>query len=271
MTTDTRRDHQRPTADQSLALWHQYKASGDLSLRNRLILTYVPLVKHIVYKKLRELPASCEVEDLISCGIESLIPAIDRYDPAKGAALEPYLWTRIHGSVLDELRRRDWAPRSLRRLERDLKQARESFTGVHGRPPNRYELAESMSMTTRQLRAKEQEIQNSDLTSLSSLVVTEGDTTIELVDTLETEDMSTDPEHMAGWDEAKGKFRRAFDQLPPREREVAVLLYVKNLTLREIGEVLEVSESRVSQIHSQLKRRIRERLDVETLLFSEVA
>jgi len=173
--------------------------------------------------------------------------------------------------VLDELRRRDWAPRSLRRLERDLKQARESFTGVHGRPPNRYELAESMSMTTRQLRAKEQEIQNSDLTSLSSLVVTEGDTTIELVDTLETEDMSTDPEHMAGWDEAKGKFRRAFDQLPPREREVAVLLYVKNLTLREIGEVLEVSESRVSQIHSQLKRRIRERLDVETLLFSEVA
>ncbi len=271
MTTDTRRDHHRPTAEQSFALWEQYKASGDLSLRNRLVLTYVPLVKHIVYKKLRELPASCEVEDLISCGIESLIPAIDRYDPAKGAALEPYLWTRIHGSVLDELRRRDWAPRSLRRLERDLKHARETFTGVHGRPPALHELADAMNMTPSELRDKEQEIQNSDLTSLSSLVVTEGETAIELIDTLEADDLSTDPEHMAGWDEAKQKFRRAFEQLPEREREVAILLYVKNLTLREIGEVLDVSESRVSQIHSQLKRRIRARLDSETLLFTEVA
>ena len=271
MTTDTRRDARRPTADQSFALWEQYKSSGDISLRNRLVLTYVPLVKHIVYKKLRELPASCEVEDLISCGIESLLPAIDRYDPAKGAALEPYLWTRIHGSVLDELRRRDWAPRSLRRLERDLKQAHENFTGVHGRPPTREELAEAMNMRPAQLREKEQEIQNSDLTSLSSLVVTEGETAIAMIDTLETEDSSTDPEYVAAWDEAKDKFRRAFDQLPTREREVAVLLYVKNLTLREIGEVLDVSESRVSQIHSQLKRRIRERLESDNLLFSEVA
>jgi RNA polymerase sigma factor FliA len=271
MTTDTRRDTERPTAAQSLALWEQYKASGDISLRNRLVLTYVPLVKHIVYKKLRELPASCEVEDLIACGIESLIPAIDRYDPSKGAALEPYLWTRIHGSVLDELRRRDWAPRSLRRAEREIKQAREGFTGVHGRPPDRQELADAMNMSPSQLRTKEQEIQNSDLTSLSSLVVTEGETAICLVDTIETDDISTDPEHMASWADAKSKFRRAFAQLPAREREVAVLLYVKNLTLREIGDVLDVSESRVSQIHSQLKRRIRERLDSESLLFSEVA
>jgi RNA polymerase sigma factor for flagellar operon FliA len=271
MTIDTRRDGERPTAEESFALWEQYKASGDISIRNRLVLTYLPLVKHIVYKKLRELPASCEVEDLISCGIESLIPAIDRYDPSKGAALEPYLWTRIHGSVLDELRRRDWAPRSLRRVERELKQARESFTGAHGRPPSREELADAVDMTPAQLRAKEQEIQNSDLTSLSSLVVTEGDTAIALVDTLETDDSWTDPEHVAAWDDAKGKFRRAFAQLPSREREVAVLLYVKNLTLREIGDVLQVSESRVSQIHSQLKRRIRERLEADTALFSEVA
>ena len=142
---------------------------------------------------------------------------------------------------------------------------------MHGRPPNREELADAMNMTPAQLRDKEQEIQNSDLTSLSSLVVTEGETAIELVDTLQSEDLSANPEHVACWDEAKDKFRRAFDQLPPREREVAVLLYVKNLTLREIGEVLQVSESRVSQIHSQLKRRIRERLNSETLLFSEVA
>ena len=78
-------------------------------------MTYAPLVKYIVFKKVRELPARCEVEDFISCGLEALIASIDRYDPEKGATLEQFAWTRIHGAVLDELRRQDWAPRSLRR------------------------------------------------------------------------------------------------------------------------------------------------------------
>ena len=262
---------ERHTTDESLALWQEYRASGDLSLRNRLVLTYVPLVKHIAYKKLRELPASCEVDDLIACGIEGLIHALDRYDPTKGATLEPYLWTRIHGSVLDELRRRDWAPRSLRRFERELKKARETFSGAHGRPPTRQELADMVSLTSAELAHKQQQLQSSHLTSLSTLVSTEGESTIELVDTLESDDLSTDPEHQAAWDDAKQKFRRAFAQLSPREREVAVLLYVKNLTLREIGEVLGVSESRVSQIHAQLKGRIRDRVAKHEALFSSVS
>jgi RNA polymerase sigma factor for flagellar operon FliA len=252
-------------------LWQRYKETGDLALRNRLVLTYVPLVKHIVYKKIRELPASCEVDDLISCGIETLIGAIDRYDPSKGASLEPYLWTRIHGAVLDELRRRDWAPRSLRRLERDLAKAQETFTGAHGRPPTQVELASMMSMTPAELREKEYEIRRSDLTSLSSLAVSDGSSAIELIETIEADDPANDPELQAAREEARAKFRRAFARLSPREREVAVLLYVKNLTLREIGEVLEVSESRVSQIHSQLKSRIRERLRHDAALFGSVA
>jgi len=252
-------------------LWHEYRATGDVALRNRLVLTYVPLVKHIVYKKIRELPPSCEVDDLISCGIESLIGAIDRWDPEKGAGLEPFLWTRIHGAVLDELRRRDWAPRSLRRLERDMVKAQETFTGAHGRPPTRVELASMMNMAPAELARKEYEIRRSDLTSLSSLAVSEGDSDIELIDTIQADDPHADPEHQAAREEARAKFRTAFERLSPREREVAVLLYVKNLTLREIGEVLEVSESRVSQIHSQLKKRIRERLTNDTALFGEVA
>jgi RNA polymerase sigma factor for flagellar operon FliA len=251
-------------------LWKQYNETGDVSIRNRLVLTYVPLVKHIVYKKLRELPASCEVDDLISCGIETLIGAIDKYDPAKGASLEPYLWTRIHGAVLDELRRRDWAPRSLRRLERDLAKAQETFTGAHGRSPTRLELATMMNMTPAELREKEYEIRRSDLTSLSSLAVTDGDGRVELIETIQADDPEIDPEQQAAREEARAKFRRAFERLSAREREVAVLLYVKNLTLREIGEVLEVSESRVSQIHSQLKRRIRERLTHDTALFGSL-
>ena len=258
--------------DMAEELWQRYKETGDLALRNRLVLTYVPLVKHIVYKKIRELPASCEVDDLISCGIETLIGAIDRYDPSKGASLEPYLWTRIHGAVLDELRRRDWAPRSLRRLERDMVRAQETFTGAHGRPPTHVELANMMNMTPAEVRDKEYEIRRSDLTSLSSMAVRDGDANgIELIETIEADDPEIDPEHQAAREEARAKFRRAFERLSPREREVAVLLYVKNLTLREIGEVLEVSESRVSQIHSQLKTRIRERLRNDAALFGSAA
>ena len=252
-------------------LWQQYRQTRDVALRNRLVLTYVPLVKHIVYKKIRELPPSCEVDDLISCGIETLIGVLDRYDPEKGASLEAYLWTRIHGAVLDELRRRDWAPRSLRRLERDLLNAQETFTGAHGRAPTRSELADMMNMKPAELRDKEYEIRRSNLTSLSSLAVTDGESEVELIETIEADDLHADPEHRAAREEASAKFRRAFERLSPREREVAVLLYVRNLTLREIGEVLEVSESRVSQIHSQLKQRIRERLAHDRALFGEVA
>jgi RNA polymerase sigma factor FliA len=257
--------------EQTLAIWEEYQRTRDLSLRNRLVLTYVPLVKHVVYKKLRELPASCEAEDLISCGIESLIAALDLYEPEKGAGLEPYLWTRIHGAVLDELRRRDWVPRSLRRLERDLKRSRQSFSTAQGRAPTHEELAGMVSLTPQELRDKEHQIANADLTSLSSMVANEGDAAIELVDTLGSEDETTDPEEMAARSETRRMFRDAFETLPDREREVAILLYVKNLTLREIGEVLGVSESRVSQIHSRLKRRIRELLDAESGSFSEVA
>ena len=149
--------------------------------------------------------------------------------------------------------------------------AQETFTGAHGRPPTRVELASMMNMAPAELARKEYEIRRSDLTSLSSLAVSEGDSDIELIDTIQADDPHADPEHQAAREEARAKFRTAFERLSPREREVAVLLYVKNLTLREIGEVLEVSESRVSQIHSQLKKRIRERLTNDTALFGEVA
>jgi len=269
MTVDPKR--RRISAEEALELWKQYKASGDSQTRDRLIMTFAPLVKYIVYRKIRELPARCEVEDFISCGLEALIASIERYDPEKGATLEQYAWTRIHGAVLDELRRQDWAPRSLRRWERDINRAREQFTAVHGRRPSEDELAEALATTVSDLRTREHEIQASEITSLNTLVISEDDTTIERLDTLVSQDDGLDPEHATAKIEAKEKFRRAFERLPQRERELAVLLYVKNMTLREVGEILGVSESRVCQIHSQLKRRLREQLGSETVLFSEVA
>ena len=260
----------RISSEDALALWRTYKGTGDLQARNRLVMTYAPLVKYIVFKKVRELPARCEVEDFISCGLEALIASIDRYDPEKGATLEQFAWTRIHGAVLDELRRQDWAPRSLRRWERDIHKAREQFTSLHGRRPSREELAEMLAVSVDELRRRQDDIAVSDVTSLNTLVISDDETTVERIDTLAASDARLDPEQAATVNDAKDKFRRAFDTLPQREREVAVLLYVKNLTLREIGDILGVSESRVCQIHSQLKRTLRQQLSDDTLLFTSV-
>ena len=260
----------RTSAPDALSLWHEYKATGDLRLRNRLVMTYAPLVKYIVYRKLRELPARCEVDDFISCGIEALMSAIDRYDPSKGSTLEQFAWTRIHGAVLDELRRLDWAPRSLRRWERDIAKARDQFTANHGRRPTAQELADALGVTVGELHAKEQDIVASDVTSLNSLVLSDDDTTVERIDTI-AGDEDEAPDHQAAVGEAKERFRRAFATRSPREREVAILLYVQNLTLREIGDILGVSESRVCQIHAQLKKTLRKRLADDENLFQAVA
>jgi RNA polymerase sigma factor FliA len=270
MKLDTKRSG-RLSPEQALALWAEYRKTGDSRVRDRLIMTFAPLVKYIVFKKIRELPARCEVEDFISCGLEALIASIDRYDPEKGATLEQYAWTRIHGAVLDELRRQDWAPRSLRRWERDIARAREQFVAVHNRRPTREELAAALGTTSEELATRQQEIQTSEVTSLNTLVISDDDTTIERIDTLVSDDNEYDPEHASARMQAKELFRRAFEKLPQRERELAVLLYVKNLTLREVGDILGVSESRVCQIHGQLKRRLRDQLGSEESLFSEVA
>src|SRR3712207_3559527 len=184
----------RLSADDALAIWKEYRATEDRSLRDRLILTFAPLVRYIVYKKIRELPASCEVDDFISCGIEALIGALDRYDPAKGATLEQFLWTRVNGAVLDELRRQDWAPRSLRRWERDIQRARDNFASIHGRQPNENELADSVGTDVEDLRQRTYEIETSDVTSLNSLTMSDEQTTIERVETLASTDAEADPE-----------------------------------------------------------------------------
>src|SRR4051794_6686657 len=185
----------RLSSEDTLALWKEYRRTDDRAVRDRLVLTFAPLVKYIVYKKVREMPARCEVEDFISCGLEALIHSIERYDPAKGATLEQFSWTRIHGAVLDELRRQDWAPRSLRRWERDINQAREQFIGVHGRKPTRAELARTLDTTPAELRTREDEILASDVTSLNTLVLSDDETAIERIDTLVSQDRSADPEH----------------------------------------------------------------------------
>jgi RNA polymerase sigma factor for flagellar operon FliA len=271
MTLATLPTQKRLSSESTLALWSEYRRTGDRAVRDRLVLTFAPLVKYIVYKKVREMPARCEVEDFISCGLEALIQSIERFDPAKGATLEQYAWTRIHGAVLDELRRQDWAPRSVRRWERDIERASESFTALHGRRPTDDELSDMVGIEPDELRRRRGEITRSDLTSLNTLVMSDDETTIERIDTLAATDERLDPVHATATAEAKGKFRAAFAQLPQREREIAVMLYVKNLTLAEIGDVLGVSESRICQIHGEMKKKLRKTLEADAHILQLVA
>jgi RNA polymerase sigma factor for flagellar operon FliA len=264
-------DRRRFSDAEALAIHNEYKRTGDPKLRDRLVLSYAGIVKHIVYRKVRELPAWCEVDDLLSCGVEALIAAIDRFDPTVGATFEQYAWTRVHGAVLDELRRQDWAPRPLRRWERDLARAREQFFTIHARQPTNAELADALGIDLGHLDRIRRDIQNSELTSLNTLVLDDEDGSVERIDTLESEETGADPEQATAVTEAKDKFRRAFARLSERERELAVLLYVQNLTLKEIGVVMGVSESRVCRLHGRLKQRLRESLKADEQLFREVA
>ena len=266
------KSRRRISPDDALTLWQEYRQSGDQRLRDRLIMTYAPLVKYIVYKKIRELPARCEVEDFISCGLEALINSIDRYDPQKGATLEQFAWTRIHGAVLDELRRQDWAPRSLRRWERDIAKARESFNVLHGRRPTREELAEALSTTAEELRtprAGHRRLRRH--LAEHARGQRRGDHRRAHRHARVARTAASSPSRRRPRRRPRSASASAFAKLPDREREVAVLLYVKNLTLREIGDVLGVSESRVCQIHSGLKKKLKEELATHSLLFVEAA
>lgn len=269
MQTITKRAARTPTAE-VVASWREYRRTGDREMRDRLIFILMPMVRYIVYRKVREVPAQCEVEDFLSCGLEALIRSIERYDPDKGATLEQYAWTRIHGAVLDELRRHDWAPRSLRRDERAINNARKSFLSNHERQPDRDELAAEVGMTRAELSDRLDQLALAEVGSLNRIVQSDDTTTIERIDTLESSDADCDPIARVERSEAKERFRTAFARLTRQEREVAVLLYVEGRTLRDIGERLGVSESRISQIHSQLRRRLREQLSGERQLFTAI-
>jgi RNA polymerase sigma factor FliA len=260
----------RPSATETLATWEEYRRTGDRKLRDRLIFAFMPMVRHIVYRKIRVTPANTDVEDFLSCGLEALIHSIERYDPAKGATLEQYAWTRIHGAVLDELRRHDWAPRSLRRDERAINAARDRFQATHERQPSRDELAAQLGMSTGELTSRLDQVALAEVGSLNSTVRSDEDSSIERIETLESSDSDSNPSAQAERQEAKAHFRKAFARLSKQEREVAVMLYVENLKLREIGERLGVSESRVSQIHTRLRRRLYEQLSGELSLFAEI-
>jgi len=248
-------------ADETQELWLEYRRTGDQKLRDRLILTYAPLVKYVAGRLGSGLPAHVDEGDLVSYGLLGLIGAIERYDPARDVKFETYAMSRIKGQIIDELRSMDWVPRSVRARARHIERAIAELEARLGRAPTDEEIAKKLGITEEELEESLSEIGRSSIAALDELWTVSGSTgdQVALIDTIEDES-APDPQGNLSVTEQKEALADAIARLPEREKLVVTLYYYEELTLREIGEVLGVTESRVSQLHTKAILRLKAHL-----------
>jgi RNA polymerase sigma factor for flagellar operon FliA len=255
--------NERLTPSEAEALWHAWSSKKDSSARDKLVLAYSPMVKYLAARKVRELPSHCELDDLVSCGLIALIEAVERFDPRKGASFEQYAWTRVAGAIMDELRRQDWASRSVRRTGRKIEQERDAFYAREGMLPTEAQLADSVQLSVEELRTALVEVDRADVVSLHAPTRTaEESTSVEVVDTVKATDNEFEPEFALLSSERMEIVRDAIGDLSERERDVLALVHVHELQGAEIGRMLGVSESRVSQILAGVRAKLRQQLDL---------
>ena len=246
--------------DETATLWQDFQKSRDQGIRDRLILTYAPLVKYVAGRLGTGLPAHVDEGDLVSYGLLGLIGAIERYDPDRDVKFETYAISRIKGAIIDELRALDWVPRSVRARARHIERAIAELERKLHRAPTDEEIAEKVGITTAELDSSLSEIGRSSIAALDELWTVSGSgDQIALIDTIEDES-EPDPQSALSQTEIKEAIADAIAHLPEREKLVVTLYYYEDLTLREIGEVLGVTESRVSQLHTKAILRLKARL-----------
>jgi RNA polymerase sigma factor FliA len=245
-------------------LWRRYKATGDDKARERLVVAYSPLVKYVAGRMASGLPAHVEEADLISYGLVGLISAIQRFEPEREIKFETYAITRIKGAIIDELRSLDWVPRSVRSRAREIEKANSKLEHALQRAPTDEEMAAELGMEVEGFQDALLQISNSTVAALDELwtVSDSSGDQVSLLDTIQDPD-APDPAQVMDATDMKDRVADAIARLPEREKLVVALYYYENLTLREIGEVLGVTESRVSQLHTKAVLRLRGRLTTE--------
>jgi RNA polymerase sigma factor for flagellar operon FliA len=226
---------------------------GDL---DALVTRYAPLVKRIAYHLSGRLPASIQPGDLIQAGMIGLIEAVRHYDAAQGASFETYAGIRIRGAMLDEVRKSDWAPRSVYRKAREMARAISKVENAKGGSAKDHEIAEALGMTLEEYHQTLQDVSGHRVLSFEDVALDEERLADSLID------KADDPSQAMQGEEIRRELVQAITSLPERERLVLSLYYHEELNLREIGQVLEVTESRVCQIHGQALLRLRARLSV---------
>ncbi len=221
---------------------------------NDIVLQYAPLVKRIAHHLLLRMPSSVQVDDLVQSGMIGLLEAARKYDLSKGASFETYAGIRIRGAMLDEIRKGDWAPRSVHRKSREVADAIRSVEMRTGTDARDQDVAAELGISLEDYHAILQDSSGSRLFSFDDML--EGD------DSLIEKVAGEVPNPLEGLqnDAFRGELAAAIATLPERERLVLALYYDEELNLKEIGQVLGVSESRVSQIHTQAALRLRSRL-----------
>ena len=241
-------------------LWQDYRATRDLAVRDRLILTYAPLVKFVAGRLSASLPSHVDEQDLVSYGLLGLIGAIERYDPGREIKFETYAIARIKGAIIDELRSLDWVPRSVRARAREIERAIVELERSLMRAPTDAEIAGKVGISEEELEKSLSDISRSSMAALDELWSPQsGGDQVALIDTIE-DPAGADPEFSLEQTELNEALAEAIARLPEREKLVVTLYYYEELTLREIGEVLGVTESRVSQLHTKAVLRLKARL-----------
>ncbi len=242
-------------SDEELSeLWKEYLSDrSNKTVRDKIIVQYIYLTRYVIGRIKVNLPPSFTYEDIASYGVEGLIDAVEKFSPNKGAKFETYALMRIRGCIIDRIRSSDWLPRTIRKKIKELKQASEILKQKLDRMPTTSELAEYTGLE----KEKIDEILSSD-TGVDSLYDKrgQGDDSIEIIDTIE--DQKTErPEEAIEKKDAKRELEYALKKLPERERMLLVLYYHENMTLKEIGAAINISESRVCQLHAQAIMKLR--------------
>ena len=242
-------------SDEELAeLWKTYLADkNNKTVRDKLIVQYIYLTRYVIGRIKVNLPPSFSYEDIASYGVEGLIDAVEKYSPERGAKFDTYALMRIRGSIIDKIRANDWLPRTIRKKIKEVKDTISELKIELNRMPTSAEVGAKLGIE----KEKVDEILAQD-TSIDSLYDKKnlGDESVEIIDTIE-DVKSERPEEAAEKKDAKKELEKALKRLPERERMLLVFYYHENMTLKEIGEAINVSESRVCQLHAQAIMKLR--------------
>ena len=238
----------RRSENELINLWQNYfNDKTNKEVRDTLIVQYIYLIRYVVGRVRVTLPATIAIEDIAGYGVEGLINAIERYSPQKNTRFETYALIRIRGAILDRIRSQDFLPRSVRKKIKEIKEVQEELKQELGRMPTTNEVAEAMEMDP----DKVTQILSEDMT-MTSIYDKKGNTeeSLEIIDTIEDTHKLTPHEEMEEKN-VKQELEKALKRLPERERIIMVLYYQENMTLKEIGETIGMSESRICQLHAQ--------------------
>ncbi len=250
----------RLTDDELEKLWADYFADHEnKKLRDELIVQYIYLTRYVISRIKITLPPSFSIDDITSYGVEGLINSIEKYTPQKGTKFESYALIRIRGNILDKIRSQNWIPRSQRKKLKDIKDTTEQLKQKLGRMPTYEEIGKVLGIE----KEKVEEILAED-TTVISIYEKKGqqEDSNEIIDTIQDE-KKLSPQEESLEKETRQELQTALARLPERERAIMILYYHENMTLKDIGEAINVTESRVCQLHAQAIMKLRSLLSAQ--------